>query len=216
MIGLFHPPRCAAGEAGCRVEFTRSVRLLARQEDMMIRTLPLAAAVVALLASTALAQTPAPAPAAGAAIQTGSSVSLEYTLKDEGGAVLDTNKGGKPLVFTHGQRQIIPGLERELLGLHAGDEKKVVVKPADAYGEVVPNAQQEVPKEAIPKEALKVGTPLIARSGSGETRPVIVKEIKEKTVVLDLNHPLAGKTLFFDVKVLGVEPPKAAPATPTK
>jgi FKBP-type peptidyl-prolyl cis-trans isomerase SlyD len=182
----------------------------------MIRTLPLIAAVVALLASTAFAQTPAPAPAAGAAIQTGSSVSLEYTLKDEGGAVLDTNKGGKPLVFTHGQRQIIPGLERELLGLHTGDEKKVVVKPEDAYGEVVPNAQQEVPKEAIPKEALKVGTPLIARSGSGETRPVIVKEIKENTVVLDLNHPLAGKTLFFDVKVLGVEPPKAAPATPTK
>jgi FKBP-type peptidyl-prolyl cis-trans isomerase SlyD len=58
-----------------------------------------------------------------------------------------------------------------------------------------------------------VGTPLMARSGSGESRPVVVKEIKETTVVLDLNHPLAGKTLIFDVKVLGVEPPKA---TPTK
>ena len=59
----------------------------------------------------------------------------------------------------------------------------------------------------------------MARSGSGETRPVVVKEIKENTVVLDLNHPLAGKTLFFDVKVLGVEPGPGlapAPATPTK
>jgi FKBP-type peptidyl-prolyl cis-trans isomerase 2 len=103
------------------------------------------------------------------------------------------------------------------MGMHAGDEKKVVVKPEDAYGPVVPNAQTEVPKDAVPKEGLKVGTALMARSGSGETRPVVVKEIKESTVVLDLNHPLAGKTLFFDVKVLGVQPPAPAPApAPTK
>ena len=183
----------------------------------MTRIGKLAAAIVALLASAAFAQTPAAAPGA-AAVQNGSNVSIEYTLKDEGGQVLDTNKGKGPLNFTQGQQQIIPGLERELMGMHAGDEKKVVVKPEDAYGPVVPNAQTEVPKDAVPKEGLKVGTALMARSGSGETRPVVVKEIKEKTVVLDLNHPLAGKTLFFDVKVLGVEPPAPvpAPANPTK
>jgi FKBP-type peptidyl-prolyl cis-trans isomerase 2 len=98
-----------------------------------------------------------------------------------------------------------------MIGMRPGEEKKVVVKPEDAYGPVMPNAQTEVPKDAIPKEGLKVGTALMARSGSGEARPVVVKEIKETTVVLDLNHPLAGKTLFFDVKVLGVEPPKPAP-----
>ena len=173
----------------------------------MTRIVTSTAAAVALLASTVFAQGPTPT-----AIQTGSSVSIEYTLKDEGGQVLDTNKGKNPLTFTQGQQQIIPGLEREMIGMHPGDEKKVVVKPEDAYGPVMPNAQTEVPKDAIPKEGLKVGTPLMARSGSGETRPVVVKEIKENTVVLDLNHPLAGKTLFFDVKVLGVEPPKAAPA----
>ena len=159
----------------------------------------LATALIALAASTASAQAPAPS-----AVQNGVTVSLEYTLKDEGGQVLDTNKGGTPLVFTQGQQQIIPGLERALVGMRAGEEKKVVVKPEDAYGEVVPNAQQEVPKEAIPKEGLKVGTPLTARSGSGEVRTVIVKEIRENTVVVDHNHPLAGKTLFFDVKVLGI------------
>ncbi len=180
----------------------------------MTRTLNLTAALLALVASTAFAQNPPTAPDNLSTVQTGSSVSIEYTLKDEGGQVLDTNKGKNPLVFTHGQQQIIPGLERELVGMHAGDEKKVVVKPEDGYGPVIPNAQTEVPKEAIPREGLKVGTPLMARSGSGETRPVVVKEIKENTVVLDLNHPLAGKTLFFDVKVLGVEPPKAAPAKP--
>ena len=172
----------------------------------MTRIVSLTTAAVALLVSTVFAQTPAPA-----AVQTGSSVSIEYTLKDEGGQVLDSNKGKNPLTFTQGQQQIIPGLEREMIGMHAGEEKKVVVKPEDAYGPVMPNAQTEVPKDAIPKEGLKVGTPLMARSGSGETRPVVVKEIKENTVVLDLNHPLAGKTLFFEVKVLGVEPPQAAP-----
>ena len=176
----------------------------------MTRTGKLAAALVLLLAPAAMAQT-----ATDRAVENGSNVSIEYTLKDEAGQVLDTNKGKNPLTFTQGQQQIIPGLERELVGMHAGDEKKVVVKPEDGYGPVMPNAQTEVPKDAVPKEGLKVGTPLMARSGSGETRPVVVKEIKEKTVVLDLNHPLAGKTLFFDVKVLGVEPPGPAPIRPS-
>jgi FKBP-type peptidyl-prolyl cis-trans isomerase SlyD len=173
----------------------------------MIRTGGVALMLVALAAGGALAQAPAPS-----GIQNGATVSLEYTLRDEGGQVLDTNKGGAPLVFVQGQQQIIPGLERELVGMRPGDEKQVVVKPEDAYGEMVPGALQEVPKEAIPQEALKVGTRLNARSGSGETRPVIVAEIKESTVVVDFNHPLAGKTLFFDVKVLGVQ----APATPAR
>ncbi|MEX2223301.1 MAG: peptidylprolyl isomerase [Candidatus Rokuibacteriota bacterium] len=172
----------------------------------------LAATVGALAASTAFAQTPAPTPGA---VENGAKVSLEYTLKDEGGQVLDTNKGGRPLVFVQGQRQIIAGLERELVGMRTGEEKKVVVEPKDGYGDVVPNAQTEVPKDAIPKEGLKVGTALTARSGSGEARPVVVKEIKEQTVVLDLNHPLAGKTLFFDVKVLDVEVPRT-PAKPSQ
>jgi FKBP-type peptidyl-prolyl cis-trans isomerase SlyD len=203
--GVWH-----SGEAG--VESNRAhARYYRALEDDMIRTAKLTAMALALLASAAIAQTPAPAPEKAGPVQTGSSVSIEYTLKDEAGQVLDTNKGKSPLVFTQGQQQIIPGLEREMIGMRAGEEKKVVVKPEDAYGPVMPNAQTEVPKDAIPQEGLKVGTALMARSGSGETRPVVVKEIKESTVVLDLNHPLAGKTLFFDVKVLGVEPPKTAP-----
>jgi FKBP-type peptidyl-prolyl cis-trans isomerase SlyD len=168
----------------------------------MIRTGGVALMLVALATGGALAQAPAPS-----GIQNGATVRLEYTLKDEGGQVLDTNKGGSPLVFVQGQQQIIPGLERELVGMRPGEEKKVVVKPEDAYGEMVPGARQEVPKDAIPTEGLKVGARLTARSGSGETRPVVVTEIKEATVVVDFNHPLAGKTLFFDVKVLGVQPP---------
>ena len=85
-----------------------------------------------------------------------------------------------------------------------------MLKPDEAFGPVDPAAQTEVPKEALPPDALVVGAQLMARTATGEGRPVIVKEIKDKTVVVDLNHPLAGKTLVFDVKVLGIEPPSKA------
>lgn len=141
------------------------------------------------------------------AIENGTRVQLEYTLKDDDGKVLDSNKGQDPLTYTQGKQQIIPGLEKALNGMRAGDEKKVTVKPADAYGEVDPRAEAEVPKEMLPPD-LSVGTELVAQSPGGSRRIVRVKEIKEQTVLIDLNHPLAGKTLFFEVKVLGVEPPQ--------
>ncbi len=142
------------------------------------------------------------------AIEAGSEVSLEYTLADVDGKVLDSNKGRPPLTFTQGEHQIIPGLESALTGMRAGDEKQVTVQPADGYGEVDPNAVAEVPKEALPPNALLVGTQLVAKSRDGQSRLVRVKEIKEATVIIDLNHPLAGKVLHFSIKVLQVEPAK--------
>jgi FKBP-type peptidyl-prolyl cis-trans isomerase SlyD len=145
---------------------------------------------------------------ASPAIENGSTVRLEYTLKDDTGKVLDSNKGGSPITYTQGQQQLVPGLEKALGGMHAGEEKQVTVKPEDGYGEVNPSAQTEVPKAMLPPDALTVGNQLVARGRGGETMLVRVKQIKETTVIIDLNHPLAGKILFFDVKVLGVEPPK--------
>ena len=165
---------------------------------------------------------PAPHAAPSAPIEDGATVRLEYTLSDDAGKLLDTNKGQEPLTYTQGGQQIIAGLEKQLAGMQTGQAKKVVLKPEDAFGPVDPAAQTEVPKDALPADALVVGTQLMARNASGEGRPVIVKEIKEKTVVVDLNHPLAGKTLVFDVKVLGVDPPskadapKGGAATPSK
>lgn len=150
-------------------------------------------------------QTPTPT------IENGSSVQIEYTLKDDAGTVLDSNKGRNPLAYTQGEHRIIPGLEKALNGMKAGDEKQVTVKPEDGYGEADPQAVTEVPKESIPSTALVVGTKLVARNQTGEARMVVVKEVREQTVVLDLNHPLAGKTLHFDVKILGVEAPKTPP-----
>jgi FKBP-type peptidyl-prolyl cis-trans isomerase SlyD len=151
-------------------------------------------------------------------VQNGSLVSLEYTLTGEDGKVIDSNKGKEPLKYTQGQNQIVPGLEKQMAGMKVGGEKKVHVKPEDAYGPVNKDAFQEFPKEKIPPDGLKVGAVLMAKGPQGEPIPVRVHEIKEKTVVLDLNHPLAGKTLTFDIKVLDIQPPllMQPPDTPAK
>jgi FKBP-type peptidyl-prolyl cis-trans isomerase SlyD len=156
-----------------------------------------------------------PKPPAGSPIEKGSTVRIEYTVTDESGELVGTNKGEQALQFTHGQEGMVPGLEQDLLGMRAGEEKKIMVKPEQGFGPVDPSAQTEVPKDLVPAESREVGARLLARDRSGESRPVRVKEVKEQTVVLDLNHPLAGKTLFFDVKVLGVEPPGPTGPAPT-
>ena len=153
----------------------------------------------------------------------GSVVSLQYSLSEEDGKLIESNKGKDPLKYTHGSKQIVPGLEKELTGMKVGGEKRVTVKPEDAYGVVSSKAFQEVPKEQIPVNGLKVGATLAAKGPQGQEIPVRVHEIKENTVVLDLNHPMAGKTLLFDIKILDVQPSAASssaqpaqPAAPAK
>lgn len=143
-------------------------------------------------------------------VSDGKMVSLEYTLTLEDQAVLDTNVGGAPLNFTQGSHQIIPGLEQALEGMKAGDSKKVKVKPQEGYGEVDPRGIQEIPIEQIPPDARKIGAQLQGKSPEGQVIRSVVREVKAQVVVLDFNHPLAGKTLYFDVTVLDVK----AGATP--
>jgi FKBP-type peptidyl-prolyl cis-trans isomerase SlyD len=146
-------------------------------------------------------------------------VSFDYTLTGPDGKVIETSKGKEPLKYVHGQKAMIPGLEKELNGMKVGGEKHVTVKPEDAYGPINKGAFQEVPKEKLPANALKVGAVLAAKSPEGMVIPVRVHEIKEKTVVMDMNHPMAGKTLIFDVKIVDIQPappPTAQPAAPAK
>lgn len=148
-------------------------------------------------------------------IKDGMMVSLEYTLKSSDGKVMETSKGREPLKYIHGQKMMIPGLEKELTGMKIGGEKHVTVKPEDGYGKINPNAVQEIPKEKIPPNGLKVGAVLAAKSPEGMVVPMTVRQVKEKTVVLDMNHPMAGKTLVFDVKVVDIQPvPSPQPVTP--
>jgi FKBP-type peptidyl-prolyl cis-trans isomerase SlyD len=145
-------------------------------------------------------------------VKDGLMISLDYTLKNPEGKVLETSKGREPLRYIHGQKMMIPGLEKELTGMKVGGAKQVTVKPEDGYGKINPNAVREIPKEKIPPNALKVGATLAATEPNGMVVPMTVKQIKEKTVVMDMNHPMAGKTLVFDVKVVDIQPPPPPPS----
>ena len=172
---------------------------------MQARVLFYSAIVAALLLSTRLIGETAETEAQ---IREGSQVALEYTLSDEAGTVIESNKGKQPMSYIHGKSQIIPGLEKELSGMKVGEEKKILVKPEDGYGPVNPDAFQEVPKDKLPPEALKVGTTLMAQGPQGQGIPVRVHEIKDTTVIMDFNHPMAGKTLSFDVKISEIKTPE--------
>jgi FKBP-type peptidyl-prolyl cis-trans isomerase SlyD len=132
-------------------------------------------------------------------------VELEYRLHLGDGQVIDESEPGQPLSYLHGRGQIVPGLEGALEGMGTGDAKQVVVAPAQGYGEHDDRGLQEVPRTMFPANAeLSPGMRLAAQTDGGEVIPIGIHEVKGQTVIVDLNHPLAGKTLHFDVTVRGV------------
>jgi FKBP-type peptidyl-prolyl cis-trans isomerase SlyD len=138
-------------------------------------------------------------------VENGRTISIEYTLKLDDGSTADTNVGGDPLRYVQGEGQILPALENALDGLSVDDSREVTLPPSEGYGEVDPARRQNVDPEQIPEDARQVGAQLIAVDGEGQRVPVRVHEVQEGAIVLDLNHPLAGETLHFDVKVVGIE-----------
>lgn len=131
-------------------------------------------------------------------------VSMDYTLKNKDGAVIDTSEGKTPLVFMYGSNQIISGLERELESLQSGDSKDVVVDPADAYGVRRDDLLDKVSITQFPDpEQVKVGAQFNAGTSQGE-RVCTVIDVAAEDVTLDFNHPLAGETLYFQVKIVDV------------
>lgn len=146
------------------------------------------------------------------AIADGLKVTIEYTLTLPDKSVADSNVGQAPFSYVRETHQIVPGLEQAMVGLKAGQKKRVNVTPEGGYGVYDKNARMTVKKAQVPAE-VKAGT--LLRSPDG--RSVTVLEVSEKDVILDLNHPLAGKNLVFDVKVVKVEkqaPQPSAPKTP--
>jgi FKBP-type peptidyl-prolyl cis-trans isomerase 2 len=137
-------------------------------------------------------------------IQKGSKVKIHYTLSVDGEQI-ESSRGGEALSYVHGEGNIIPGLEEELAGLSEGDTKDVRVTPDQAYGQRDPGAVQQVPKTAFQEpDKLDVGGMVSGRTGEGQAFQARVTEIGDDTVTLDLNHPLAGKTLDFQIEVVGV------------
>jgi FKBP-type peptidyl-prolyl cis-trans isomerase SlyD len=135
-------------------------------------------------------------------IANGTVVGVEYSLHLGDGKIIDASEPGETLTYLHGEGQIVPGLETALEGLSAGERKQVVVAPAEGYGEHDPHGIQEVEKKAFPDGFQpEVGMELTAEGADGEPVPFAVREVREGSVVIDLNHPLAGKTLHFDVTI---------------
>jgi len=132
-------------------------------------------------------------------------VTMHYKLTDDDGKVLDSSEGSKPLSYLHGAGNIIPGLEKALIGKVAGDSLKVKVEPTEGYGEVRPELIQKVNREAFQGvDSVEEGMIFEAKGQDGSQQQIIVKEVVGDQVTIDANHPLAGVALNFDIDIIGV------------
>jgi len=140
-----------------------------------------------------------------ASVQDNMDVALEYTLTVEG-AVVDSTEGRGPLHYVHGRGELIGGLEQALAGMRVGEAKEVTVNPQNGYGDVDPSAFVEVPKTQLPGELTpQVGMVLQGMNPDGKSFRAKISEVRDQSVVLDLNHPLAGKTLNFHVEITDIK-----------
>jgi peptidylprolyl isomerase len=137
--------------------------------------------------------------------KSGDTVRIHYTGALTDGTLFDSSEGRDPLEFTLGGGQVIPGLEREIVGMKVGDKKTVTAVADEAYGQPSPAAMQEVPRATIPPEIeLAVGGQLQAMTEDGRQISVTITALTEDTVTMDANHPLAGKDLVFDVELVEI------------
>ena len=133
-------------------------------------------------------------------ISTNSVVAFHYTVRDEDGVQLDSSSGKDPLTYLHGANNIIPGLEQALEGKAVGDSLQVTIPPEQAYGEHHDGLVEAVPKTSFGDAQLEVGMRFEAQTDQGPIS-VVVTNIEGDSVTVDGNHPLAGKSLSFDVTV---------------
>jgi len=144
-----------------------------------------------------------------ATIEPNSRVVLDYTLRDADDDVLDASdaEDGEPIVYVHGYGMLVPGLEKALAGLSAGDRKEVVVPPEEGFGERDEELVLEIDRSEMPRpESVEIGDELVAESPDGEEAVMRVIDVTPDAVVLDGNHPLAGETLRYSVVVRDVRP----------
>ena len=138
-------------------------------------------------------------------IEPGCVVGIEYVMKLDDGQVLDASSPDAPLTYVHGEGQLLPGLERALTGLERGDRREIVLSPHEAFGERDPAGVDTVPRAAFPDDVeLTDGQELMLEGPEGDAIPFSVLGVDGEDVIVDLNHPLAGKTLRVTVVVRDV------------
>ncbi len=132
-------------------------------------------------------------------------VKVHYKGSLEDGQVFDTSENRDPLQFTMGAGQLIPGFENAVLGMSVDDIKTINIPFAEAYGPVQEELMQEISKTLLPEDLkVEAGMQLVSKQEDGAEVVVIVSEVKDETVVIDANHPLAGKDLTFEIKLVEI------------
>ena len=138
-------------------------------------------------------------------IAEGHIVDIEYTLTRDTGEKIDESEEGKPFSYLHGKNNIVPGLEKELTGRSVGDFINLKVEPENGYGEVKAELIQDVPRSAFNEvKSIEIGMQFQVSSDDGQDKLVTITDIQEATVTVDGNHPLAGETLIFDVRIKNI------------
>lgn len=136
----------------------------------------------------------------------GDAVKVHYTGKLEDGTVFDASEEGKPLEFTVGSGEVIPGFEMAVIGMKPGDKRTITLAPEEAYGQSRPELIGTVPRMSLAEGVKPVaGQQLKMKRPDGGVYDVVVVEVTDDSVTLDANHPLAGKTLIFDLELVGIE-----------
>jgi len=133
----------------------------------------------------------------------GDTVRIHYTGKLEVGTVFDSSDGGEPLEFEAGSEDVIPGVSNAVIGMVAGDSKTVELSEEEGYGQAYPGYEQRIDRKDLP-EKMRVGDRLRAEA-EGRTIVFWVKELDDESALLDINHPLAGRTLIFDIEMVSFE-----------
>ncbi|MFH0867852.1 MAG: peptidylprolyl isomerase [Candidatus Woesearchaeota archaeon] len=138
-------------------------------------------------------------------IKNGDKVKIEYTGTLDDGTVFDSSeKHGTPLEFEAGAKQVIKGFEDAIIGMEKGEEKEIKLAPEEAYGNPSDQLIKKVPRDKLPKEELEPGMMLGVSLANGAQVPAKITEVTDTEVIIDLNHPLAGKALNFKIKVADI------------
>jgi FKBP-type peptidyl-prolyl cis-trans isomerase SlpA len=142
-------------------------------------------------------------------VKENNTVKVHYTGRLSDGRVFDSSEGKDPLEFTLGKGQMIPGFEKGVIDMKLNQKKTITISEEEGYGSVNDDLRQEVQKSELPEDLTpEVGMGLVAKSANGQETNLRVVKVEEDSIIIDGNHPLAGKDLIFDLEVVAIKNPE--------
>lgn len=140
-------------------------------------------------------------------VKKGDKVKVDYTGTLQSGAIFDSSKGREPITFEAGSGQVIKGFDQAVIGMEKGQEKTITIKPEEAYGMPDQELIRKIPRSQLPPGPQpKPGMMLLMGTTDGQRMPAKITKVDETEVTIDLNHPLSGKTLIFQIKIVEINP----------